>query len=72
MSDIVYLKVSGEQQGAISDGCGTSASVGNRRQVGHEDEIFVFSLTNSITSTGEGSKFQSLRFCKLIDKCSHC
>ena len=70
MSDIVYLKVSGEQQGAISDGCGTSASVGNRRQVGHEDEIFVFSLTNSITSTGKGSKFQSLRFCKLIDKCS--
>lgn len=70
MSDIVYLKVSGEQQGAISDGCGTSASVGNRRQVGHEDEIFVFSLTNSITSTGKGSQFQSLRFCKLIDKCS--
>jgi len=70
MSDIVYLKVSGEQQGAISDGCGTSASVGNRRQVGHEDEIFVFSLANSITSTGKGYKFQGLRFCKLIDKCS--
>lgn len=30
MSDIVYLTVAGEQQGAISDGCGTVASVGNR------------------------------------------
>ncbi|MDM2992720.1 type VI secretion system tube protein Hcp, partial [Citrobacter sp. CK190] len=45
MSDIVYLTVSGQQQGAISAGCGTIASVGNRWQTGHEDEIFVFSLS---------------------------
>lgn len=68
MSDIVYLMVSGQQQGAISDGCGTLASVGNRCQIGHEDEIFAFSLANSITSTGKGSQLQGLRFCKLIDK----
>ena len=68
MSDIVYLTVSGEQQGAISAGCGTIASVGNRWQTGHEDEIFVFSLSNSITSTGKGSHLHGLRFCKLIDK----
>lgn len=68
MSDIVYLMVSGQQQGAISDGCGTVASVGNRWQSGHEDEIFAFSLSNSITSTGRGSHFHGLRFCKLIDK----
>lgn len=53
MSDIVYLMVSGQQQGAISDGCGTLASVGNRWQIGHEDEIFAFSLANSITSTAK-------------------
>ena len=68
MSDIVYLKISGQQQGAISDGCGTYASTGNRRQAGHEDEIFIFALANSITSTGKGSHLHGLRFCKLIDK----
>lgn len=70
MSDIVYLKISGQQQGAISDGCGAYASTGNRRQAGHEDEIFIFALANSITSTGKGSQLHGLRFCKLIDKCS--
>ncbi|QMI03537.1 type VI secretion system tube protein TssD [Citrobacter sp. RHB25-C09] len=68
MSAIVYLKVTGEQQGAISDSCGTAASVGNRRQSGHENEIFAFSLANSITSTGNGSQRHGLSFCKLIDK----
>lgn len=68
MGDIVYLTIAGELQGAISDGCGTIASVGNRWQTGHEDEIFAFSLSNSITSTGKGSHLHGLRFCKLIDK----
>ncbi len=30
MSNIVYLTVTGEQQGSISAGCGTSESTGNR------------------------------------------
>ncbi|HHY6272031.1 TPA: type VI secretion system tube protein TssD [Salmonella enterica] len=68
MSDIVYLTVISEQQGAISAGCGTESSVGNRWQIAHEDEIFVFSLSNSMTSTGKGSQLHGLRFCKLIDK----
>ncbi|ECR8687598.1 type VI secretion system tube protein Hcp, partial [Salmonella enterica] len=68
MSDIVHLTVIGEQQGAISAGCGTESSVGNRWQIAHEDEIFVFSLSNSMTSTGKGSQLHGLRFCKLIDK----
>ncbi|NAJ60139.1 hypothetical protein GUB36_05955 [Escherichia coli] len=42
MGDIVYLRIIGEKQGDISSGCGTYASVGNRWQVGHEDEIFAF------------------------------
>ncbi|EEV6730488.1 type VI secretion system tube protein Hcp, partial [Escherichia coli] len=42
MGDIIYLRITGEQQGDISAGCGTQASVGNRYQQGHEDEIFVF------------------------------
>ncbi|EOM7603691.1 type VI secretion system tube protein Hcp, partial [Shigella boydii] len=39
MSDIIYLTITGEQQGCISSLCGTSASIGNRWQIGHEDEI---------------------------------
>ncbi len=56
MSNIVYLTVTGEQQGSISAGCGTSESTGNRWQSGHEDEIFTFSLLNNINNTGLGSQ----------------
>lgn len=70
MGDIVYLSVTGEQQGTISDGCGSTGSVGNRWQIGHEDEIFIFALTNSIASTSLGFQLQSFRFCKQIDKSS--
>ncbi|MBB7203195.1 type VI secretion system tube protein Hcp, partial [Escherichia coli] len=68
MSNIVYLTVTGEQQGSISAGCGTTESIGNRWQSGHEDEIFTFSLLNSITNTGLGSQFHGITFCKLVDK----
>lgn len=67
MSDIIYLRITGERQGNISAGCGTEASVGNRWQRGHEDEIFAFSLTNALSSTGTGINLQGLRFTKLID-----
>ncbi|EBA7185966.1 type VI secretion system tube protein Hcp [Salmonella enterica] len=70
MSDLVYLRITGERQGNISSGCGTYESVGNRWQVGHEDEIFVFSLVDTLTSTGNGLNLQGLNFCKLIDKSS--
>ncbi|WES68035.1 type VI secretion system tube protein TssD [Superficieibacter sp. HKU1] len=70
MSVLVYLRIVGEKQGDISSGCGTYESVGNRWQVGHEDEIFVFALSNRLTSTGKGVNLQGLTFCKLIDKSS--
>ena len=70
MSDEIYLTITGEQQGCISSRCGTSASIGNRWQIGHEDEIFAFSLSNSITNTGKWSQLHGLSFCKLIDKSS--
>lgn len=68
MGDLVYLKITGEKQGNISSGCGTYESVGNRWQVDHEDEIFVFSLANTLTSTANGLNLQGVNFCKLIDK----
>lgn len=70
MSNIVYLKLIGEQQGDISDGCGTIASVGNRWQQNHVNEIFVFSLGAGVTNTGKGTNLQGLTFSKQIDKSS--
>lgn len=70
MSNIVYLKLIGEQQGDISAGCGTTDSVGNRWQQNHVNEIFVFSLLAGVTSTGKGANLQDLTFNKQIDKSS--
>ena len=70
MSDIVYLTLSGERQGNISTGCGTQKSVGNRYQLGHEDQIFIFNLMQSTISTGAGANPQGIRFCKMLDKSS--
>ncbi|WOI97236.1 type VI secretion system tube protein TssD [Citrobacter koseri] len=68
MGDIIYLRITGEEQGNISAGCGTYSSTGNRWQKGHEDEIFVFSLFSALSNTGRGINLQGLRFSKLIDK----
>ncbi|EAA7383432.1 type VI secretion system tube protein Hcp [Salmonella enterica subsp. houtenae] len=70
MSNIIYLKIVGERQGVISEGCGSESSVGNRYQAGHEDEIFVFSLQALVSSAVAGVNHQGIRFCKPIDKSS--
>lgn len=70
MSNIVYLKLIGEQQADISDGCGTTDSVGNCWQQNHVNEIFVFSLVAGVVSTGNGTNLQNLTFSKQIDKSS--
>lgn len=70
MSDIVYLRLAGKKQGAISSGCGSSESMGNRWQIGHEDEIFAFALSNSMARTINHANIQELIFCKPTDKSS--
>lgn len=70
MSDIVYLKMIGKQQGDISAGCGTEKSVGNCFRLRHENEIFAFGLSWGMTGTGKGTNLQGLIFSKLIDKSS--
>lgn len=70
MSDIIYLRIFGEQQGLISESCGSEQSVGNRFQKDHEDEIFVFSLRGAISSTPDGVNHHGIQFCKTIDKSS--
>ncbi|HEX4501754.1 MAG TPA: type VI secretion system tube protein TssD [Scandinavium sp.] len=70
MSDIIYLRLTGEQQGEISAGCGTEKSLGNRFQYRHENEIKVNKLDAGFRSSGYGVSDKRLRFIKPIDKSS--
>ncbi|RTN24011.1 type VI secretion system tube protein Hcp [Enterobacter quasimori] len=70
MSNLIYLTLEGDIQGKISAGSSSQLSVGNRYQSGHEDEIFVFSLTQAERGIQGGVKHHGLRFCKLLDKSS--
>ena len=54
MANIIYATVTGEKQGMISAGCGTSASIGNKYQINHTDEILSF---NSIILLVESIMF---------------
>jgi type VI secretion system Hcp family effector len=70
MSDIIYLRLTGEQQGEISAGCGTKESLGNRFQYRHKNEIKVNKLDTGSRSSGYGVSDKRLRFIKPIDKSS--
>ncbi len=41
-----YLVLKGKSQGLISAGCSSQDSIGNRYQIGHEDEIQVIGLNS--------------------------
>lgn len=70
MSNLIYLTLEGDIQGRISADCGSQASVGNRYQLGHEDEIFVFSLKQEAGCIGGRFHHRGLQFCKILDKSS--
>ncbi len=69
MSFSTYLKLTGNQQGLISSGCGTSDSIGNRCQNRHENQIQILSLNHSITRE-ENCNHHPVTFVKPIDKSS--
>lgn len=69
MSFVTYLKLTGSQQGLISGGCGTIDSIGNRCQNGHEDDIQILSIKQSITRA-KNCAHHPITFTKLIDKSS--
>lgn len=47
MTNLVYMTITGEKQGSISQGCGSYDSIGNKYQIKHIDQIFVLALTHS-------------------------
>ncbi len=42
MSDLIYLTLKGRKQGLISAGCSSIDSIGNKGQLDHTDQIFIY------------------------------
>ncbi len=73
-----YMKIEGENQGNITEGCNTSDSVGNVYQEDHADEFLVQAFEHVLTvptdtQSGQtaGPRFHKpLVITKIYDKCS--
>lgn len=69
MANPVYLTLSGDLQGLISAGCSSLASIGNKAQIKHLDQIMVLSLNHGLTRA-QNVNHQKLVIQKLVDKSS--
>ncbi|NHB87966.1 type VI secretion system tube protein Hcp [Photorhabdus tasmaniensis] len=69
MSDLIYLTLKGHKQGLISAGCSSIDSIGNKGQLDHIDQIFVYSLAHSLTRE-QNVNHHPITFKKPIDKSS--
>lgn len=67
MANIIYMTVDGEKQGMISAKCSTADSIGNKYQLGHEDEIFVFEMIGHL-SRQQNAVHHPIEIRKPIDK----
>lgn len=64
-----YLVLKGKSQGLISAGCSSQDSIGNRYQLGHEDEIQVIGA-NYGAFREQNASYKPVVFTKPIDKSS--
>ncbi|MCS6724965.1 type VI secretion system tube protein TssD, partial [Proteus mirabilis] len=69
MSFVIYLRLEGSKQGLISKDCSTADSIGNRYQLGREDEIQVIG-TNGDISREQNATNHPIQILKPIDKSS--
>lgn len=69
MANLIYMTLTGEKQGLISQGCGTYDSMGNKYQVAHRDQIFLLALSHS-THRVQNVCHQPVSVTKTIDKSS--
>jgi type VI secretion system Hcp family effector len=72
MANHGYMKIDGKIQGLISAGCSTQASIGNKCQTAHADEIMVLSYSHNMSNIGNVSKptHNPIIITKNIDKSS--
>ncbi|MBD2784627.1 Hcp family type VI secretion system effector [Xenorhabdus sp. DI] len=69
MANSIYVTIKGKLQGLISQGCSTLDSIGNKFQLGHEDQIFVLQFNHGI-SRSQNVAHQPVKFVKPLDKSS--
>ncbi|PPA01507.1 type VI secretion system tube protein Hcp, partial [Pseudomonas sp. MWU12-2312b] len=46
MASQSYMSITGKRQGLISAGCSSQRSIGNKCQLGHQDEIMVLAYSH--------------------------
>ncbi|WP_318366254.1 Hcp family type VI secretion system effector [Enterobacter sp.] len=69
MANLVYLTLNGDLQGLISAGCSSLASIGNKAQITHQDQIMVLGLSHGQTRA-QNVNHQTLVVQKPVDKSS--
>ncbi|EMV7406913.1 TPA: Hcp family type VI secretion system effector [Enterobacter soli] len=69
MANPVYLTLNGDLQGLISAGCSSMASIGNKAQIAHMDQIIVLGLSHGL-SRAQNVNHQTLVIAKPVDKSS--
>jgi len=69
MANLTYLTLNGQLQGLISAGCSSLASIGNKAQIAHLDQIMVLSMNHSL-SRMQNVNHQLLTVRKPMDKSS--
>lgn len=69
MANLVYLTLNGDLQGLISAACSSQASIGNKAQVAHIDQIMVMGLTHGLTRA-QNVNHHTFNVQKPVDKSS--
>jgi len=67
MANLIYLTLTGLQQGLMSAGCCSLDSIGNKAQIAHLDQIMVYGLSHSITRV-ENAAHHPVIITKPVDK----
>jgi len=69
MANLIYLTLNGQNQGLISAGCLSLASVGNKAQTVHLDQILIYELSHGLTRN-QNVNHQTVVVRKPVDKSS--
>lgn len=76
MASQSYMSITGKRQGLISAGCSGQRSIGNKCQLGHQDEIMVLAYSHDMLTGNDGSvtggrgRHMPIMITKAIDKSS--
>jgi len=49
-----YMSITGKRQGLISAGCSGQSSIGNKCQIGHEDEVMILAYSHNMITGNDG------------------